>query len=329
MPGGSEFDVTFPDGGEILLPGLIATVAWTGGRPGQEVKIEYSADNGSSYQTIVERTPNTGSYDWTVPQDISPACLIRISDADGALALPRLVSYDFSFKVAEPEIPSALTSLLTISAGVPDVKTQTTWSADISFIPDGPQGKARIFLNYGMADCQGDRLFNGTWHRVRIRFDLDSYLGSVWLDNQLMFEDAPLDVEPVACSLPELTISSASDWPAKVWVEDLEVRFQDHGPKLESVVELTPKPIVKEDFEKFEIGIFPLSGGWRIEREVRDGVRERMDRAEALKDKEGRSVQVSPDIQRQRGKAYIVRRNSAPALSHSSSRTRAGLRFRW
>ncbi len=48
-----------------------------------DIKIEYSTNSGSSWTTIVERTPNNGSYVWTpVPSHNSALCRVRISDAD-------------------------------------------------------------------------------------------------------------------------------------------------------------------------------------------------------------------------------------------------------
>ena len=46
------------------------------------VKIEYSVNNGTDWNLIVGSTENDGSYDWEVPCDISADSLIRISDLD-------------------------------------------------------------------------------------------------------------------------------------------------------------------------------------------------------------------------------------------------------
>ena len=45
-----------------------------------QVQIEYSTDNGSSWTFISTITENDGYYVWTVPDDISSQCIIRVTD---------------------------------------------------------------------------------------------------------------------------------------------------------------------------------------------------------------------------------------------------------
>jgi hypothetical protein len=73
--------VTTPNGGENLTAGSTYYIIWTG--PGNvcRVKIEYSTDNGSTWNTIINSTSNDGSYTWTVPYNPSTNCKVRISDA--------------------------------------------------------------------------------------------------------------------------------------------------------------------------------------------------------------------------------------------------------
>lgn len=49
-----------------------------------EVKLEYSANDGNSWSVIDSNTTNDGSYDWTVPTITSNQCLIKISDVNDA-----------------------------------------------------------------------------------------------------------------------------------------------------------------------------------------------------------------------------------------------------
>ncbi|MBS1914244.1 MAG: SBBP repeat-containing protein [Bacteroidetes bacterium] len=46
------------------------------------VKIEYSIDDGTTWTTIINSAPNTGSYAWTVPAVVAQRAMIRVSDAD-------------------------------------------------------------------------------------------------------------------------------------------------------------------------------------------------------------------------------------------------------
>ena len=69
-----------PDWGEELEPGLSYNIRWTS-EDLQNIRIEYSADNGNSWNTISSSFPAfAGSYNWYVPQIGSGQVLIRISD---------------------------------------------------------------------------------------------------------------------------------------------------------------------------------------------------------------------------------------------------------
>ncbi len=69
-----------PKGGEAFVAGSTCNITWQTGWSIEEVVIEYSYDNGSTWSSIAT-TENTGSYVWNVPLVNSNQCLIRISDA--------------------------------------------------------------------------------------------------------------------------------------------------------------------------------------------------------------------------------------------------------
>jgi len=93
-----------PNGGENWIIGNNYNITWdaTGGIV--NVKIEYSTDNGTSWNVIVGSTANTGSYPWIPPAPPSGLCLVKISDAsdnvpaDVSDAIFSLV-YSVKFKV--------------------------------------------------------------------------------------------------------------------------------------------------------------------------------------------------------------------------------------
>ncbi|MDZ7319518.1 MAG: FG-GAP-like repeat-containing protein, partial [candidate division KSB1 bacterium] len=72
--------VTSPNGGEKWLVGSTQAITWNHTGTFSEVKIEYSCDNGATWQVIEASTANDGSYDWTIPNTPSNLCLVRISD---------------------------------------------------------------------------------------------------------------------------------------------------------------------------------------------------------------------------------------------------------
>ena len=76
-----------PNGGENLSAAGDYTITWKTieGAKADYVIIEYSLDNGSTWQEI-GRSPNTGWYEWdSLPFINSNACLIRISDINNKL----------------------------------------------------------------------------------------------------------------------------------------------------------------------------------------------------------------------------------------------------
>jgi C1A family cysteine protease len=75
--------VITPNGGEQLEIGALYEITWFGTETRAEVKIEYSTNGGESWTGITESTENDGDYDWTVPDEPSETCLIRISDIGG------------------------------------------------------------------------------------------------------------------------------------------------------------------------------------------------------------------------------------------------------
>jgi hypothetical protein len=77
--------VLAPNGGENWIAGTTKAISWetsdTNAIP--NVHIEYSTNNGQGWNDV-NTVPNTGSYNWLVPQVTSNQCLVRISDAADA-----------------------------------------------------------------------------------------------------------------------------------------------------------------------------------------------------------------------------------------------------
>ncbi|NOY58114.1 MAG: hypothetical protein GXO75_04140 [Calditrichaeota bacterium] len=78
--------VTAPNGGETLIIGNNFDITWTSSGTSGTVDIDYSTDNGSNWTPIVTNETDDGSYTWTVPNDPSTTCLVRVTDSDGSPA---------------------------------------------------------------------------------------------------------------------------------------------------------------------------------------------------------------------------------------------------
>jgi len=73
--------VTSPNGDEVLRTGFNWVLTWlTSGRV-DRVTIQYSVDNGTNWFMVANNIPNTGSYTWMVPDDVSTTCLLMVSEA--------------------------------------------------------------------------------------------------------------------------------------------------------------------------------------------------------------------------------------------------------
>jgi len=79
----SAITVTSPNGGESVTVGSAHEITWTTIGTVGNVKIEYSINSGANWTEIIASTANTGSHMWTVPDDPSDNCKVRISEIDG------------------------------------------------------------------------------------------------------------------------------------------------------------------------------------------------------------------------------------------------------
>jgi Leucine-rich repeat (LRR) protein len=75
--------ITAPNGGQSWEAATAQVITWNSTGNITDVKVEYSTDNGSSWNTVIASTPNNGSYNWTVPNTPSTDCLVKITDIGG------------------------------------------------------------------------------------------------------------------------------------------------------------------------------------------------------------------------------------------------------
>ena len=74
--------LTSPVGGEVWDANTSKTITWDAIGV-TNVKIDYTLDNGQTWSTIQNSIPNTGSYNWAVPNTQSTLCKVRVSDVSG------------------------------------------------------------------------------------------------------------------------------------------------------------------------------------------------------------------------------------------------------
>src|SRR5207244_4717470 len=74
--------VTAPNGGEVWTVGESRTITWTTTGTIPNVKLEYSKDNFATPILVAASTPNTGTFAWTVPNNISATVRVRVTDVN-------------------------------------------------------------------------------------------------------------------------------------------------------------------------------------------------------------------------------------------------------
>lgn len=73
-----------PNGGEVWAINTNRNITWNTSTFHSTVKLEYSTDNGVSYNLITNAATNSGSYSWLVPNTPSNFVIIRASNTSGS-----------------------------------------------------------------------------------------------------------------------------------------------------------------------------------------------------------------------------------------------------
>ncbi len=71
--------LTYPMGGEGFVPGETEILRWDAFSTSGNFQLEYSINNGSTWNTIGNATGSTRQYDWLIPNSVSGNCLVRIT----------------------------------------------------------------------------------------------------------------------------------------------------------------------------------------------------------------------------------------------------------
>lgn len=79
-PSANAFKMVFPNGSDEIPVNSIQTIKWYTSGNTQNVKILLSRDGGSSFETIIASTPNSGFFNWTVTGPETFAAIIKIID---------------------------------------------------------------------------------------------------------------------------------------------------------------------------------------------------------------------------------------------------------
>jgi len=160
--------VTSPNGGETWGQGTVQSITWnpTGVLP--NVKIDYSTNGGSQWNSITASTPNSGSYAWTLPVLVSTNCLVRVGASGGGSPVDQsdavftitdqvptiaLSQTSFQFGAEQNGTPTpGQTTILTNSGNGTLTWTATPQNDWIGVAPAGGTGDAVLTITISRTD---------------------------------------------------------------------------------------------------------------------------------------------------------------------------------
>lgn len=158
--------VNSPNGGEILIIGTTYDINWVS-QYVENVKLEYSITNGSSWLLIESSIQSTGNYSWTVPNTPSTQCKIRISHATNATFFDES---DGAFTITNPVEVNELTK---------DLPTQYVLSQNF---PNPFNPSTRIYYSVPSESIVTIKLFNTLGEEVGILLNEIKSPGNYFLD---------------------------------------------------------------------------------------------------------------------------------------------------
>lgn len=262
----TAFVVTSPVENELLIPGSMHLITWTGAEAVDTVRLEYSIDNGSTYLVIADRVPNMGTFSWPVPDTVSGLCLIRVSNADGLPQVLRTFAYELKLKMPADKEAGGTPSVK-IRASLPDAGTQSNWAAELVLAADSSRASLGAALNSAAGDFGPLSAFLDRWHQVRIQMEFETFTGSVWLNGRIVLDRVPLRQEFGTLLSPEIRTTTDSGLASRVSIEDIRLNYGDRFLKPQIEGEEVSQSILKDTFEAYQIGAFPKDGGWLLEYE--------------------------------------------------------------
>jgi hypothetical protein len=158
--GQASLTLTSPNGNELWFVDGVYPITWTSVNVGGNVTLDYSPDGGDNWTGIAESTENDGSYDWTVPDDPSANCLVRVRVIGGPLDVGDSVFTIMGASTATLTVvsPNGSEALLTgSSAEIKWDSTGTVNTVGLDYSSDGGGAWSPI-----TASTPDDGIFNWT-----------------------------------------------------------------------------------------------------------------------------------------------------------------------
>jgi hypothetical protein len=136
-----------PNGGEKWIVGERHQIQWvaSGGTPPLEVTLFYSTDGGKTFTMIASGQPPSGSYEWTIPDTPSPACVARVEAVDSNLQKASKDSAT-TFEIKYPDLSG------TLNGPSPQENISVETSIPLSWSVSGGKPPYNAKLEYSIND---------------------------------------------------------------------------------------------------------------------------------------------------------------------------------
>jgi hypothetical protein len=241
-----------PNDGEKLPTNQIFPIRWTVDPSVQEVKLEYSRDNGGSFTLIADNIPNVGYYEWQVPVNFTHNGIIRVSDSYGKNWLNEYGVLETSFKFSSNGLGVTTQPDIVVWYGSSDVNSPGYGFARVSLGRESIQ----------MAEVsQTIEPLNNGWHEVKIRLDLKRDLGALFIDGKPMLENVSLYTSKNRHFEPYLSIRSGGGSATELMLAGLRVQVTLLSADGNETDHFT---IMNEDFGNYEDPSNAISNCWQV-----------------------------------------------------------------
>jgi len=146
--------ITAPVGSESWTVATSHNITWTSSNV-TTVKLEYSSDSASTWNTIVANTPaSAGTYAWTVPNAVSAKCFVKVSDSTAAAS----ASKSGVFAIVAAPTYTTIAAARAMTAGTTTGGAKVT----VSGIVNSPNFNASKNSFYIQDATAGINVFGGT-----------------------------------------------------------------------------------------------------------------------------------------------------------------------
>lgn len=105
--------ITYPIGGERFVPGTQEVIHWDATNAINTTTLQYSVDNGATWNAMATLPPANRNYTWTVPNNVSGQCIIRATN--GSLTDQSPENFSIAQRVTGVVIQSVCPTEATIS----------------------------------------------------------------------------------------------------------------------------------------------------------------------------------------------------------------------